>query len=820
MPQVMDTSSQIQHEDEDTTKKTSGVLETFRNGIRPVAQKSPLTPGSRGSKNQSPSTPSKAPHSPGVTSPLRSVAVLFHTEDHDDESQKGRPVMRSRTEPNVARLDSLLKKGASIRRSLRFGSKKDKPQDAFLAVRDEAEEEGEEGEAWEEMEETYTLPELPRIPLSVMQINKLIEMEVLEEAHLHLLALRAEFQRERLRLAQEDSPVELAKKEKDLSLLYADLRLKMASIVRTSVSLPARNEGLLVHVARIVQEEDKRAREPGGLQGSWMDAWREAVDRGARDKVEGVHLEPSNDGNASWLAVHLGLLGKALLEDLEKAKNELRRSYPPSFRVFATYVRAYHAAVGRHLRTLEGRATRLKDLYALLDWTVRRYRGERIMGSAALEPDMSAADADLRVDDDFLRRLRTKFCDTVKEDLRASLDRLLELENEEMWSVGKRPDTDADRLFTSVFHVDICTVRHRRATLGRRRLRRQTLARVCVCVCWRACVRTESERERGQRRARRRRAGTRRDRFVPGRAEGFPQEVRRRVPPPPPLVRASRRSAVERVPRRLRQLLQRLTRPHRGVVPALQPARGGGARRGGVAARARPPRRPARAIRGGRQAVPAADDDEEVADERRRLRSPLRSRRAPGAALRGRAAAARPGGGEPGALPRAEGVRGPADEEQVLVQEPQTRRGGRQDPSAVLQARGRLPPHGFAGGLAGPRRRAPERHRGPGEQKPHQGAPAAATGTIPRLQLQAPGRRAGVPRPDVRSRASAHPAQARAAEEDDDGGDERRRRRPREVVVRRHGGRRPNRLPVRRLRLLLQLRLPRRRVEVPIRCRK
>ncbi|XP_061551809.1 exocyst complex component 3-like protein 4 isoform X3 [Phycodurus eques] len=559
MPQVMDTSSQIQHEDEDTTKKTSGVLETFRNGIRPVAQKSPLTPGSRGSKNQSPSTPSKAPHSPGVTSPLRSVAVLFHTEDHDDESQKGRPVMRSRTEPNVARLDSLLKKGASIRRSLRFGSKKDKPQDAFLAVRDEAEEEGEEGEAWEEMEETYTLPELPRIPLSVMQINKLIEMEVLEEAHLHLLALRAEFQRERLRLAQEDSPVELAKKEKDLSLLYADLRLKMASIVRTSVSLPARNEGLLVHVARIVQEEDKRAREPGGLQGSWMDAWREAVDRGARDKVEGVHLEPSNDGNASWLAVHLGLLGKALLEDLEKAKNELRRSYPPSFRVFATYVRAYHAAVGRHLRTLEGRATRLKDLYALLDWTVRRYRGERIMGSAALEPDMSAADADLRVDDDFLRRLRTKFCDTVKEDLRASLDRLLELENEEMWSVGKRPDTDADRLFTSVFHVDICTVRHRRATLGRRRLRRQTLARVCVCVCWRACVRTESERERGQRRARRRRAGTRRDRFVPGRAEGFPQEVRRRVPPPPPLVRASRRSAVERVPRRLRQLLQRLT---------------------------------------------------------------------------------------------------------------------------------------------------------------------------------------------------------------------------------------------------------------------
>nr|XP_049595937.1 exocyst complex component 3-like protein 4 isoform X3 [Syngnathus scovelli] len=359
----------------------------------------------------------------------------------------------------MARLDSLLKKGASIRRSLRFSSKKDKRQDAFLAVQEEAvakeENEEEEEETCEEMEETYTLPELPPVPLSVMQISKLIEMEVLEEAHLHLLALRAEFQQERLGL--ENSPVELAKKEKDLSLLYTDLRLKLASIVRTSVSLPARNKGLLVHVARIIQEEDKRAQEPGGLQGSWMDAWREAVDQGARDKVEGVHPEPTNHSNASWLAVHLGLLGKALLEDLEKVKCELRWSYPPSFQVFATYVRAYHTAVKRHLGTLEGRAVELKDLYALLDWIVHRYRSRTMMGSPALEPEMRLADVDLRPDGDLLLTLRDKFCRTVQEDLRATLDRLVELENEEMWSTGKHPDMDDDGFLSSSFHMDICT---------------------------------------------------------------------------------------------------------------------------------------------------------------------------------------------------------------------------------------------------------------------------------------------------------------------------------------------------------------------------
>lgn len=38
---------------------------------------------------------------------------------------------------------------------------------------------------------------------------------------------------------------------------------------------------------------------------------------------------------------------------------------------------------------------------------------------------------------------------------------------------------------------------------------------------------------------------------------------------------------------------------------------------------------------------------------------------------------------EPTALPRGEGIRGPADEEQLLVQEPETREGGEQDQQAV-----------------------------------------------------------------------------------------------------------------------------------------
>lgn len=207
---------------------------------------------------------------------------------------------------------------------------------------------------------------------SVMQINKLIEMEVLEEAHLNLLAMRQEFKQEQERCGK-DSPVELAKKEKDLNLLYGELRNKINTIVRDSNSLTSRNKRLLVHMARIIQEEEKRAEEPGGLPGSWMESWTDAVGKGVQVKVGAIHLE-AREQNQSWLAVHLALLGKAIVKDLETVKKELRWSYPPSFKVFSTYVESYNRVVGQHLKKLEREVTELNDLDTLLDWIINSYK--------------------------------------------------------------------------------------------------------------------------------------------------------------------------------------------------------------------------------------------------------------------------------------------------------------------------------------------------------------------------------------------------------------------------------------------------------------
>ncbi|XP_061599984.1 exocyst complex component 3-like protein 4 [Cololabis saira] len=457
-----------------------GMLKTFRSSFQRAAERSPLlarrsdpkvTPRAEAGSSSPwsgpapPPSPSLSAGSP-ATSPL---GLLPRTEeDQVDGAGKGKGLARSKTDPNMSKLgESLMKKGASLRRSLRFPSKKDsnraRRQEPVQAVSQNSvekveetkeEEEEEEEEEQEEIEELYALPELPDTPLSVMQINNLIEMEVLEEAHLNLLAMRREFKQEREQFLQ-DSPVELAKKEKDLNLLYGVLRKKINTIVRDSNSLPARNKGLLVPVARIIQEEEQRAGEPGGLQDSWIEAWREAVGEGVQVKVTSVHLE-QKEHNPSWLAVHLGLLGKAIVEDLENVKRELRWSYPRSFKVFSTYVKSYHRVVGQHVKKLERQALERKDLYALLDWILNRYKSERIMGTLSLQTDMADESTDLQLDSGFLEQLRQKYTCRIKEDMKATLGRIIELENETVWMADKLPEKDDDS-YSSPFPMDIWT---------------------------------------------------------------------------------------------------------------------------------------------------------------------------------------------------------------------------------------------------------------------------------------------------------------------------------------------------------------------------
>ncbi|KAJ0063234.1 hypothetical protein NL108_015027, partial [Boleophthalmus pectinirostris] len=214
------------------------------------------------------------------------------------------------------------------------------------------------------------------------------------------------------------------------------------------------NKKLLEFVSRIIQEEQRRASEPGGLSGSWLDSWKSAIQDGVQTKVDRVQLE-TREQNQSWLAVHLGILGKAVVTDLEGVRRELRWSYPRSFKVFGEYVQSYNRVLGQHVKKLETQTTEVKDILALLCWILNRYKSE-VLGHVSLEGDMTDQCTDLDLEPGFISQLKDKYCSRVQEELRKSLDNVTGLENTEFWSVEKEPETEEGALMSDM-HMDIWT---------------------------------------------------------------------------------------------------------------------------------------------------------------------------------------------------------------------------------------------------------------------------------------------------------------------------------------------------------------------------
>ncbi|XP_017319299.1 exocyst complex component 3-like protein 4 isoform X1 [Ictalurus punctatus] len=301
---------------------------------------------------------------------------------------------------------------------------------------------------------SYILTEILPVPLSVMEINNLIKNNILGEAYLNILSLREEVQCEQDALKKDEKafPLELLNKEKDVHLLNNNLRDKLTEIVHQSSSQPSCNKELLVQVANIIQEEEKREGDAEQM-GVWRDVWRAAIERGVKETLNKIHLD-SYEENISWLAVHLGQVGKVIVEQLEKVKAELTSSYPPSFNVFETYVSIFHKVVGEHLKGLLGKVTELKDYHALLDFILNHYHSEKIMGSNSLQPELKEELKTLKLDEDFLDQIKNAYCNRLQADVRSSLDNIIKLEHDEMWKDNNKPQIN-EELYLSHIHMDI-----------------------------------------------------------------------------------------------------------------------------------------------------------------------------------------------------------------------------------------------------------------------------------------------------------------------------------------------------------------------------
>lgn len=200
---------------------------------------------------------------------------------------------------------------------------------------------------------------------AVMEIDKLIESAALKEAYLNIISLQKEVERGNKGLCEEASPVNLTTKVNDLNLLYKNLESQLTEVIHQSCTKPFCKKGLLVQVAAIIQDKQKREGDVGGV-GGWRDVWKTGVQQGMRETLGKIHQDKSS------VVVHLEFLGKNILQLLEMVKANLLNLYPLSFETYASFC---HESVAEHLEILLEKITKLEEYNAMLDFVANQYHG-------------------------------------------------------------------------------------------------------------------------------------------------------------------------------------------------------------------------------------------------------------------------------------------------------------------------------------------------------------------------------------------------------------------------------------------------------------
>ncbi|XP_066550693.1 exocyst complex component 3-like protein 4 isoform X2 [Amia ocellicauda] len=384
------------------------------------------------------------------------------TNDNEEDSEMGSQPLDSTNAPESQRVSPAESGSASTLKQAGFGRfswrlKKDKgPQVEALQTLTEAP--SSELLQEEQCEKQPKSRVIPSPPLSVMQISKLIDTEVLEDAHLNLLSLRLELQAEKEAAGEAEGTIELARKEKDLNLLYNALRDKVRGIVRDSTRLPSRTKELLGDVAAIIEEDGGESSHEVSGPETWKETWTRGVQEGVQVTIQSVQLD-AKEQDPSWLSVHLGLLGAAIVGDLQTVKEELQAVYPPSFAVFSAYRDCYHQAVSHHLKQILHQKLDMRDSYHLLQWTIGTYPSEKIMGSPTLQPEMGSEGLGPLLDKDEMEMAHQYFLEDLQEKLRTSLKNAVKLELEEVWQKEKEPEILND-YYHSDMHITVCELIH------------------------------------------------------------------------------------------------------------------------------------------------------------------------------------------------------------------------------------------------------------------------------------------------------------------------------------------------------------------------
>ncbi|XP_063015967.1 exocyst complex component 3-like protein 4 [Melospiza melodia melodia] len=302
-------------------------------------------------------------------------------------------------------------------------------------------------------------------PLSVMEINELIQKRQLLQAFASIKLMEDETISDRDSEKYRDNPQELARKSKDVDLLYNSITNAIKSIVEETLEDPTLQHTMLTSMVTLIALEeaahsstDSAARPGSDLLGrprKWREQWREAVNESARKRV--LKAPMASREQETWLDFHLHFLQEHLREDLLKIKSSVKKCYPEEYQVCDTYVGAFHNAIASHLQELSQGPLDFHELYTLLNWVANTYHSEFFLGHPELKPEVKTENLSLLLAPADWDKLKNDYIASAKEKIKSCFGNILRLEVTEKWEKEVHVEEE-ENLYHASVSFDIQTI--------------------------------------------------------------------------------------------------------------------------------------------------------------------------------------------------------------------------------------------------------------------------------------------------------------------------------------------------------------------------
>lgn len=343
------------------------------------------------------------------------------------------------------------------------------------------------------------------VPETIKTTKQLIKDGKLLQAHKNIMELestRDDLLYEVFKISEDDenrdekiaqSPLYMYFDE--VSNLSNALLKQIMTIVDRTLSFARSKPTELVSSLRIIEREercDQRALDqekktkflPPGRPKSWKGRCIASIRKSVDRRFDSNQIELQDKDDKMWLVKHLERMREMILEDLLAVKHLVRQCFPPSYKIFKTYIVTYHEATSRTLEhfALNQNHDRPNECVTLLNW-INEYDGPDLLGHEELKEFVEGFKDELDpiLSYGVVESLMEIYVSTTERNIQNWLEKMCVSESQD-WNQDKLPETDTEGYFQTSLPIILFQMLDQNLQVGAFIERDVKLKIVDICV--------------------------------------------------------------------------------------------------------------------------------------------------------------------------------------------------------------------------------------------------------------------------------------------------------------------------------------------------